>query len=220
MIAKPPFLPIVLGLGTAVLAMFAAVVSPDTPLEWLVRPPIECRDPTPADSAWWRWTWTPTGGGNAIGHTPEAPELRLGRPVADWEGRYSLRIIPTVGRERGETLAVAVDLHVNHAADSGSRALIGHATGDRAWPSYFTFSSDLRGSHRVPLELRLGPYRRDLTFVLGNPRLQVTDVGVLLDVFAIDREAIVGRWVDGGLRAYPHDIHPQGYFCMRRMTYY
>lgn len=220
MIAKPPFLPVALGLGTAVLAMFTALVSPNTPLESLFRPPVECGDPTPTDSAWWRWIWMPTGYGTAIGRTPDAPEIHLSSPIADWEGGYLLRIIPTVGPDRGETLAVAVDLHVNHDADSSSRTLVGFATALKAWPSYLTLPSEIRGSRRVTIELRPGLYRSDLTFVLANPRLMVTDTGVLLNVFSIDREAIVGRWVDGGLREYAHGVHPQGYFCMRRMMYY
>ena len=136
---------------------------------------------------------------------PQAPPQPRTFRVSQLRGAYVLQMTSTVGRQRGDRVLADVTI----GSDSG-----GTATVRGRWPAYFSLTRD--SAHRGNLDILFDDTRR-LSFILGNPHLRTTDTGVILDVFTVDKQMIVGRWVDGGLGVDARSgLHPQGWFCLQR----
>ena len=116
------------------------------------------------------------------------------------------RMVFTVGTARG-TRALA-DVHIDN--DSS-----GTAVARGRWPRSFSMVPDT--GTRANVTMLFDDRTRELTLVLGNRGLRWTDSGVMLEVFTVDADVIVGRWVDGGLTVDAKSgLHPQGWFCLER----
>jgi len=174
-----------------------------------------CTDPTPGDSAWWRWRQLPANEAHADGRVelqaPEAPSLPDSISLGTLRGTYFLQLTPAVGAERDQIVTGTIAF----TSDS-----TGTARASTTWPSYLDVAPNSKAPHRVqPWDVLFDSTARRLTFVMGNRGLRTTDSGVFFEVFKLNAKHIIGRWVDGGLRVYGGaseggGVRPQGWFCL------
>jgi hypothetical protein len=173
-----------------------------------------CKDPTPGDSAWWHWRQVRQTDDGFEMQPPLPPSQPRTFRLASLRGSFDLQLTPTLGPDRGQSIHARIEL----ATDS-----TGSARASTEWPSYFSFAPESTASQRTqPLNVLFNAEQRWLRLIIGNPGLQWTDSGVILEVFAIRGSHITGRWVDGGLGVYRSTpggagLHPQGWFCLTQM---
>ncbi len=185
----------------------------------------KCVDPTPDAPEWWKITWHPKSDGSATGTTPRPPELPRDLKIDRWAGRYRLLVIATAGTVQRDTISATITLWVPREPTRLQSALVG------VTDSNFTFTYGAALAHptwqrdprRPGISLLYGRSNGEITLVFGNGDLQTTDSGVLFEIFTIDDEHMGGRWVDGGLGVLVDSAghsqgHPQGYFCLHRIS--
>ena len=168
----------------------------------------QCADPTPADSAWWRWIPDHRTDGMVSASAPEPPPQRAGFRPTSLNGWYRMRLVPTVGPDRGRIYEGSISLYIDK---------LGVAAAPAGWPPYLSFAPDTNARpNEQPAEVYFDSESRRLSVTLGNPGLRWTDSGVDLMVFEASDSLIVGRWIDGGLFVFggPEGPHPQGWFCL------
>lgn len=141
---------------------------------------------------------------------PQAPAQAPNFSLRRLRGRYQFVLTHTVGPDRGGTirgvLTIVTDSSGNDSVSTG-------------WPHYLSLAPVEQSAVRQSVDVLFGPDRR-LSLVLGNPHLEWTDSGLMLDVFTVTDSVVVGRWVDGGLSTFSESpgIRPQGWFCLIRSS--
>ena len=185
----------------------------------------KCVDPTPNEPAWSQVKWQPQPNGSSIGTEPKPPQLAGDLQLDKWAGKYRLTLVSTAGTIQRDTVSAVITLWAPMSplelkpplvggTDSAFRIPYGPALAHPTWQR-----DPARPGIVVLYDRRPGR----ITLVFGNGDLRTTDSGVFFDVFAIGNDSLGGRWVDGGLAVLVDSSghagpHPQGYFCLQRLS--